>query len=46
MNDRERCANLITSNSNKFRMDAIDIWNSFDKYFIERRGKLWKGSNC
>ena len=45
VNDREGCVNLITANSNKFRMHAFGIGNSFDKYFIERSGKLGKGSS-
>ena len=46
VNDREGCVNLITANSNKFRMHAFGIGNAFDKYFIERSGKLGKGSSC
>ena len=45
VNDREGCVNLITANSNKFRMHAFGIGNAFDKYFIERSGKLGKGSS-
>ena len=45
VNDREGCVNLITANSNKFRMHAFGIGNAFDRYFIERSGKLGKGSS-
>ena len=45
VNDREGCVNLITANSIKFRMHAFGIGNGFDKYFIERSGKLGKGSS-
>ena len=44
VNDREGCINLISSNSNKFRLHSFGIGNDFDKYFIERSGKLGKGS--
>ena len=44
VNNREECVNLITANSNKFRIHAIGIGNSFDKILIERSGKLGKGS--
>ena len=43
--DREQCINLITTNSNKFRIHALGIGNDFDKVLIERSGKLGKGSS-
>ena len=43
--DREKCIDLITTNSNKFRIHAFGIGNSFDKILIERSGKLGKGSS-
>ena len=45
VHDREQCINLITTNSNKFRIHAIGIGNDFDKILIERSGKLGKGSS-
>ena len=45
VNDREGCINIITANSDKFRLHSFGIGNSFDKYFIERSGKLGKGSS-
>ena len=45
VNDREGCINLITANSNKFRLHALGIGNNFDKNLIERSGKLGKGSS-
>ena len=45
VNDREGCINLITANSNKFRLHALGIGKSFDKNLIERSGKLGKGSS-
>ena len=45
VHDREEFVNLVTSNSNKFRIHAIGIGNSFDKILIERSGKLGKGSS-
>ena len=45
VNNREECVNLITMNSNKFRIHSIGIGNSFDKILIERSGKLGKGSS-
>ena len=44
VNDRDGCINLITANANKFRIHAFGIGSSFDRYFIERSGKLGKGS--
>ena len=44
VHDREECINLITENSNKFRIHAIGIGNYFDKILIENCGKLGKGS--
>ena len=43
VNDRDGCIKLITENSNKFKMHTFGIGNYFDKYFIERSGKLGKG---
>ena len=45
VHDREQCVNLITTNSNKFRIHALGIGNDFDKVLIERSGKLGKGSS-
>ena len=45
VHDREQCINLITANSNKFRIHALGIGDSFDKILIERSGKLGKGSS-
>ena len=44
VDDREKCINLITNNSNKFRIHALGIGNDFDKVLIEKSGKLGKGS--
>ena len=43
--NREECLNLITLNSNKFRIHAIGIGKNFDKQLIEQSGKLGKGSS-
>ena len=45
VHDRKQCVNLITTNSNKFRIHALGIGNDFDKVLIERSGKLGKGSS-
>lgn len=45
VNNREECVDLITKNSNKFRVHVIGIGSSFDKILIERSGKLGKGSS-
>ena len=45
VHDREQCVNLITTNSNKFRIHALGIGKDFDKVLIERSGKLGKGSS-
>ena len=45
VDDREKCINLITTNSNKFRIHALGIGNDFDKDLIEKSGKLGKGSS-
>ena len=45
VHDREQCVNLITTNSNKFRIHALGIGNDFYKVLIERSGKLGKGSS-
>ena len=42
---RDDCLNLIENNSEKFRIHAIGIGDNFDKIFIERSGKLGKGSS-
>ena len=43
--NREMCINLISVNSNIFRIHAIGIGNDFDKILIERAGKLGNGSS-
>ena len=43
--DREHCINLISTNSSRFRIQAIGIGNDFDKVLIERAGKLGNGSS-
>ena len=45
VDNREECINLITTNSNKFRIHALGIGRNFDKVLIERSGKLGKGSS-
>ena len=45
VNNREECVDLITKNSNQFRVHAIGIGAYFDKLLIERSGKLGKGSS-
>ena len=45
VHNREECVNLITANSNKFRIHALGIGDSYDKVLIERSGKLGKGSS-
>ena len=45
VHDREQCINLISTNSNKFRIHSLGIGNDFDKVLIERSGKLGKGSS-
>ena len=45
VHDRESCINLISVNSNRFRIHAMGIGNDFDKILIERSGKLGKGSS-
>ena len=44
VNDRDGCISLITANANKFKIHAFGIGRAFDRYFIERSGKLGKGS--
>ena len=44
VNDRDGCISLITANANKFKIHAFGIGSYFDRYFIERSGKLGKGS--
>jgi len=43
--DKRECFNLITLNSNKFRIHSIGIGSDFDKDLIEQSGKLGKGSS-
>ena len=45
VHNREECVNLITANSNKFRIHSLGIGDSFDRILIERSGKLGKGSS-
>ena len=45
VHDREECINLISTNSNKFRIHSLGIGNDFDKVLIERSGKLGKGTS-
>ena len=45
VDNREQCINLITTNSNKFRIHALGIGNDFDEILIEKSGKLGKGSS-
>ena len=43
--DKEECFNLISINSNKFRIHSLGIGNDFDRDLIEQSGKLGKGSS-
>ena len=43
--DRERCIDIISTNSSKFRIHSLGIGNSFDKVLIEQCGKLGKGTS-
>ena len=45
VHDREKCINLISNNSGKFRIHALGIGNDFDKILIEKCGKLGKGTS-
>ena len=45
VHDRDEIVNLITANSDKFRIHSLGIGLSFDRIFIERSGKLGKGSS-
>ena len=45
VNNRESCVDLISVNSNRFRIHAMGIGKDFDKVLIERSGKLGKGSS-
>ena len=45
VNNRESCINLISINSDRFRIHSIGIGNDFDKILIERSGKLGKGTS-
>ena len=42
--NRELSINLISTNSSKFRIQAIGIGNDFDRILIERAGRLGNGS--
>ena len=43
--DREKCIELISVNSSKFRLHSLGIGNDFDKKLIEQCGKLGKGTS-
>ena len=43
--DREKCIELISVNSNKFRLHSLGIGNGFDKRLIKQCGKLGKGTS-
>ena len=43
--NRELCINLISVNSDRFRIHAMGIGNDFDKILIERAGKLGNGTS-
>ena len=43
--DREKCIELISVNSSKFRLHSLGIGNGFDKKLIEQCGKLGKGTS-
>ena len=45
VDNRDECINLISANSNKFRIHSIGIGNYFDKILIEKCGKLGKGTS-
>ena len=45
VDDREKCIDLITTNSNKFRVHAFGLGKYFDKILIEKAGQLGKGSS-
>ena len=45
VNNRDKCIDLITKNSHKFRVHAIGIGDNFDKILVERSGKVGKGSS-
>ena len=40
----QRCLNIISKNNDKFRVHSFGIGSSYDKKFIEKCGKLGKGS--
>ena len=44
VNNREECLELISSNSEKFKVHAIGIGSSFDKILIQNAGLQGKGS--
>ena len=41
----EECINSISVNNSRFRIQSIGIGDNFDKVFIERCGKLGKGTS-
>ena len=43
--DKKESFNLISINSNKFRIHSLGIGNDFDRDLIEKSGKLGKGSS-
>ena len=43
--DREKCIELISVNSSKFRLHSLGIGNDFDKQLIEQCGRLGKGTS-
>ena len=44
VDNREECLELISLNSEKFKVHAIDIGSSFDKQLIQNAGMQGKGS--
>ena len=44
VDDREECLELISTNSEKFKVHAIGIGSSFDKQLIQNAGMQGKGS--
>ena len=45
VDNREKCIEIISTNSNKFRVHAFGIGDYFDKILIEKSGKEGKGSS-
>ena len=43
--NRELCINLISVNSDRFRIHAMGIGKDFDKILIERAGRLGNGTS-